>query len=99
MSIQIDPNRGPHAAADMTDEELDFIARIVAWEVAVRTSTEHFRDHLAELSEARPQMQQAIQQVRQEREQMRFAREVLADLEQLPVQKEEEPEEVYGLYL
>ena len=99
MSIQIDPSRGPHAAADMTDEELEFLARVVAWEVAVRTSTEHFRDHLTELSEARPRMQDAIRQVRHERELMRFAQEVLRDLEQLPVQKEDEPEESYGFYL
>jgi len=97
--IRIDPSQGPHAAANLTDEALDYLVGVIAWEVAVRTSTEHFRDQLARLAEARPHMQNAIEQVRRERDLMHFAQEVLRDLEQLPTQEENEPEEVYGQYL
>ena len=83
-NIRIDPGRGPHAAANLTDEALDYLVGIVAWEVAVRTSTDHFRDQLARLAEARPHMQSAIEQVRHERDLMHFAQEVLRDLEQPP---------------
>ena len=95
-NIRIDPSRGPRAAANLTDEALAYLVGIVAWEVAVRTSTKHFRDQLARLAEARPHMPNAIEQVRRERDLMHFAQEVLRDLERLPTQEEPEPEEVYG---
>lgn len=98
-NIRLDPSRGPHAAAALTDEDLDYLAKIVAWEVAVRTSAAHFRDRLNELAEARVHMQEAIQHVRHERDLIRFAEEVLSDLEQLPVQGDQQPEDTYGMYL
>lgn len=82
---QIDPTRGPHAAADLSDEELDGLARIVAWEVAVRTTIEQFRDQLGGLADQRAHMQEAIEAVRCERELMRFAADVMQDIEQLPI--------------
>ena len=94
---QIDPTRGPHAAADLSDEELDGLARIVAWEVAVRTTTEQFRDQLGGLADQRVHMQEAIEAVRRERELMRFAAEVMQDIEQLPVV--DSSNKVYGHYL
>ncbi len=92
----IDPTRGPHAAAELTDEELTYLAKIVAWEVAIRTSSEYFTRRLTELADSRAHMQSAIESLRRERDLMRFAAEVTADIEQLPVVEEETS---YGLYL
>ncbi len=96
-TARIDPTRGPHAAADLTDEDLEQLARIIAWEVAVRTTTEQFRDQLGGLADQRVDMQEAIDAVRKERELMRFAAEVMNDIQRLP----EVPEtpDVYGHYL
>ncbi len=94
---RIDPTRGPHAAADLTDEDLEQLARIIAWEVAVRTTTEQFRDQLGGLADQRADMQEVIDAVRQERELTRFAAEVMNDIERLP--EVHETPEGYGHYL
>ena len=95
--INIDPTNGPHAAAELSDEALEYLSKVVALEFALRTDAEYFRDKLVALAEARSAMQDTIDQVRHERDLMRFAAQVMADLEQLPVV--EEPEPRFGMYL
>ena len=94
--FNIDPQKGPHAAAELSDEELTYLANLVAWEVAVRTTSEGFARRLGELIEARDGLDATLEDVRRERELLRFAAEVLADIEALPVVQAEES---YGFYL
>ncbi len=95
----IDPGRGPHAAADLSDEALEYLYKILTWELAIRTSRDTFVARLVELLEAREGIDETIDELRRERELMRFASEVLADIERLPVTTPEPTAETYGLYL
>lgn len=98
-NIRIDPSKGSHAAGDLTNETLEYLAKIVAFEVALRTNAAFFKDRLVALADARSDMQEILDQVRHERDLMRFAEQVMSDLEQLPVQSEAKPEPNYGMYL
>ncbi len=95
----IDPSRGPHAAAGLSDEALEYLYKILTWELAIRTSRETFVSRLLELLEAREDIDETIDELRRERELMRFASDVLADIARLPLTASEPTAETYGMYL
>lgn len=97
--FQIDPSQGPDAAADATNDQLETLLRIVMWELAMRTSKEHFDHHLNQLAKARAEMDDDLENARNKREQRRFVAEVLRDLEKLPVVDGAKAEPSTGLYL
>ena len=97
--FQIDPSQGPDAAADATNDQLETLLRIVMWELAMRTTKEHFDNHLDHIAKARAQMDDDLETARTKREQRRFVAEVLRDLERLPVVDEARSEPSTGLYL
>lgn len=97
--FHIDPSQGPDAAADASNDELETLLRIVMWELAIRTTKEHFDHHLNQLANARAEMDDDLETARSKREQRRFVAEVLRDLERLPVMGEVKAEPSTGLYL
>ncbi|MEX1124314.1 MAG: hypothetical protein WD895_02910 [Acidimicrobiia bacterium] len=97
--FHIDPSQGPDAAADATNDQLETLLRIVMWELALRTSKEHFDNHLNQLAKARAEMDDDLESARSKREQRRFVASVLRDLELLPVMGEAKAEPTTGLYL
>jgi hypothetical protein len=97
--FQIDPGQGPDAAAEVTNDQLETLLRIVMWELAMRTSKEHFEHHLGQLAKARAEMDHDLTNAREKREQRRFVASVLNDLEQLPVVGAAASEPTTGLYL
>ena len=83
-NINIDPELGPDAAADMTDEELNYLCKIALWELAVRTDQEQFDSCLEEAMANRRQSSDEVAQVRKQRDMMQFAAQVMMDIQQLP---------------
>lgn len=96
-SMHIDPGKGEHAAADLSDGALRYLFELVLWELAIRTDAEEFNDCLSAANEARRSLEERLVQARGQRELMRFAAEVMHDLERIPVIEESEP--TTGMYL
>ena len=80
----IDPSQGPHAAAGLTDEEVEFLSGMLIWELGIRFPREEYLDLLARASAARDRLDDEIEFTKQEREMMRFEIEVLSDIDALP---------------
>ncbi len=99
MAFQIDPSRGSEAAADMADDEFQLLVRIVMWELAVRTSPEHFEGHLRNIAALRADIEDEIVATRGAREQRRFAAAVMEDIASLPGTDDHPTELNTGLYL
>lgn len=95
--MHIDPEKGDHAAADLSDEAMQYLYEVVLWELAIRTDEKQFTNCLREASEVRRSLEEKLAEVRQQRELMRFAAEVMLDIERLPVIEEREP--TTGMYL
>ncbi|MDH3730319.1 MAG: hypothetical protein OES13_04220 [Acidimicrobiia bacterium] len=93
----IDPSQGPHAAAGLTDEEVEFLSGMLIWELGVRFSKDEYLELLERAGSARERLDEEIEFTRNEREQMRFEIEVLDDIESLPTI--EHPTPPTGLYL
>ena len=92
----IDPSQGPHAAAGLTDEEVEFLSGMLIWELGVRFPRDEYLDLLSRASAARDRLDDEIEFTRVEREMMRFEIEVLSDIDALPTLGQEPPA---GLYL
>ena len=80
----IDPEKGPHAAADLSDSEVDYLLKVMVWELGLRTTREECLRVLMAAIEARESLQDQVEHFRHERAAMYFEREVLADLADLP---------------
>ena len=93
----IDPSQGPHAAAGLTDEEVEFLSGMLIWELGVRFSKEEYLELLDRACSARERLDEEIECTRHEREMMRFEIEVLDDIDSLPSLDETGPPT--GLYL
>ena len=87
----IDPSQGPHAAAGLTDEEVEFLSGMLIWELGIRFPREEYLDLLSRASAARDRLDDEIEFTRNEREMMRFEIEVLSDIEALPTVGAGEP--------
>jgi hypothetical protein len=87
----IDPSQGPHAAAGLTDEEVEFLSGMLIWELGVRFPKEEYMELLARASAARERLDDEIEFTRHEREMMRFEIEVLDDIDALPTLGEHQP--------
>lgn len=99
MDLHIDPNRGPHAAADLPDETLRRLVDIVLWELAVRTDAGDYRRRLQDAISARDGSEVLLDRVRWQRELICFAREVMDDLRALPTIEEDAGAQPTGMYL
>lgn len=95
--FDIHPEDGPHAAVSLTDEELVYLHRLIAWELALRTDRESFEALLTAQLDARSHLDEAIGEVRNERDRMHFVHSVLADIADLP--EVQQPPANTGMYL
>lgn len=95
--MHIDPKDGDHAAADLSNEALQYLYELVLWELAIRTDEEQFSNCLREATEIRSSLEEKLAQARRQRDLMRFAAEVMLDIERIPVIEESEP--TTGMYL
>ena len=83
--FDIDPSQGAHAAADLSDAEVEYLAKLALWEYAVRNDRHQWIDFVEEIMSVRDEVHEVIVEVRKERELMAFEAEVLADLDNLEV--------------
>ena len=97
--FDLEPENGPHAAADLTDEELDYLVRITSLEMAIRIEADSFSERYRMVAEARAELDEMIERLRRERDLLCFAAEVSADLEQLPLTTDRADDETHGMYL
>lgn len=97
--FSIDPSKGPDAAADASNEQLEVLLQILMWELALRTTRETYDEYLARLAKARHQLDKELDSARRKRDQARFVASVLDDLARLPVAGKARSEPTTGLYL
>lgn len=97
--FRINSKNGPHAGAELSDADIQFLCGVVLWELALRTDPEEFADFLRQTIERRGCSEGALETTRHERDMMRFAAEVMLDIQQLPATTEEKNERGTGLYL
>lgn len=88
-SAFIDSRKGPHAAADLSDHQIEYLSKLVMWEVAIRLSKDDYIAYLERLLSLRDTHGGLVDQAKQERELMQFEAQVLADLADLPVRDED----------
>ncbi len=79
------PDNGPHAAAALTDAQLEQLMEIVHWEAAMRMDRDGYHRLLRNYMEARDRSQDRLDSARGERERLTFAQDVLRDIAALPV--------------
>ncbi|MBT8216043.1 MAG: hypothetical protein HKN74_13795 [Acidimicrobiia bacterium] len=82
--FRIDTDRGPDAAADLADAELEYLCGLTLWELAVRTDEPDFADYLHRVLDMRRERAAELESVRDHRDRMLFAAEVMRDLAALP---------------
>ena len=99
MTHNIDPTKGPDAAASLPDEEFGHLLQILVWELAVRTSREQFEQKIREIAISRAEADDDIETAKEAREQQRFISAVMSDIEQLPEVEGAKSEPTTGLYL
>lgn len=87
-SAYIDSKKGPHAAADLSPSQIEYLSKLVMWEVAIRISKDEYVAYLERLIALRESHAELIDQAKEERDLMEFEAQVLADLADLPVRSE-----------
>lgn len=98
-SYQINNEQGPHAAANLSDADVRYLAGVVLWELAVRSHREDFVAYLHQLIEQRDAGENQLESIRHQRDLMCFAAEVMFDIQQLPETEDETHDQGTGLYL
>lgn len=97
---RIDPTKGPHAAADLDDDQVEYLCKLILWELSMRTTVAEYAEFLGDMSGIREELDELIGEARTERDLMAFEAEVLSDLDALPVLTPRGPlEPPTGMYL
>ena len=86
--FELEPDEGPHAAAKLTDAELDFLQQVVAVELAIRLDRKAYEDRFRSIADHRAEMDDMVHDWRNQRDRIIFVTSVRADLDQLPVLEE-----------
>ena len=95
----IDPDLGPHAASALSDQEVEYLSGLMMWELSLRLVKKDYLEMLAEAADGRLHLDEEIDQARFERDLMYFEREVLHDIEAIPVVGGSVQEPPTGMYL
>lgn len=98
-NYQINNEQGPHAAADLSDAEVQYLAGVVLWELALRSDRDGFVVYLQQLIEQRDAGEDQIERVRYQRDLMQFSAQVMFDIQRLPATEDQGVERGTGLYL
>ncbi len=97
--FNIDPAKGPEAAAGLEDEEFAQLLQILFWELALRTSREQFEQQIRQIAISRAEAEDDIETAKEARELQQFISAVMSDIQQLPEVGEARSEPTTGLYL
>lgn len=85
----IDSTKGPHAAAELTDHQVEYLCKLVLWEVSVRLPEHQYKAYLERQIQLRTEHAGLIERAKQERDLMDFEAQVLADLADLPISSDD----------
>jgi hypothetical protein len=83
MNFEIDPDDGPHAGAQLSDADVEYLHAVIALEMAIRMEREEYVRHFHGVAAARGSQEDMIEALRGDRDRMRFIAAVEADLEAL----------------
>ena len=83
-AFHVDPSDGPHAAAGLTDNQVEYMAQLMLWELSIRYTEDQFMEYLEALRLVRQDNAEVIDQAKQDRDVINFEASVLADLDSLP---------------
>jgi hypothetical protein len=83
MNFEIDPDDGPHAGAQLSDADVEYLHGVIALEMAIRMERESYVRHFHGVAAARGSQEDMIVALRGDRDRMSFIAEVEADLEAL----------------
>ena len=84
-TFNLDPSEGPHAGANLTDRELEFLQQMLAVELAIRLGKTDYQQRFHDIASHRIEMEDMVTDWRRQRDQMAFVASVTSDLESLPV--------------
>jgi hypothetical protein len=85
MSFEIDPDDGPHAGAQLSNADVEYLHRVVALEMAIRMGREAYVMHFQGVAEELGSQEDMIEALRVDRDRMSFIAAVEADLAALLV--------------
>jgi hypothetical protein len=80
MNFEIDPDDGPHAGAQLSDADVEYLHRVIALEMAIRMEREAYVTHFHGVAAARGSEEDMIEALRDDRDRMSFIAAVEADL-------------------
>jgi hypothetical protein len=83
MVFEIDPDDGPHAGAQLSNAEVEYLHRVIALEMAIRMGREAYVRHFHDVAAALGAQEDMIGALRADRDRMSFIAAVEADLEAL----------------
>lgn len=95
----IDPDLGPHAASALSDQEVEYLSSLLIWELSLRLTKKDYLDILSEAAESRLHLDAEIDQARFERDLIYFEREVMLDIDAIPVLGSAGDDPPTGMYL
>jgi len=98
-NFEFNRDQGPHAASGISDEDLEYLLRIISLELAVRTDGETYSEQFHKIADARVELEEMLSHLRKDRKRMSFAAAIRADLERLPLTTDQTNDEAHGLYL
>jgi hypothetical protein len=88
MKFDIDPDDGPHAGAQLSNADVEYLHRVIALEMAIRMGPEEYVMHFHGVAAARGSEEDMIEALRGDRDRMSFIAAVEADLAGLLVTSE-----------
>lgn len=88
VNFNFDPTDGIHLASKLSDQELDFLQRIVAVELAIRLEKTAYESRFHSIADHRTEMEEIVCDWRRQRDRMMFITSVRSDLDELLVLEE-----------
>jgi hypothetical protein len=80
MNFEIDPNDGPHAGAQLSNADVEYLHRVIALEMAIRMGRETYMMHFHGVAAELGSQEDMIEALRVDRDRMSFIAAVEADL-------------------
>ena len=97
--FHINTEHGPHAAAELADNEVQYLCGLMLWELALRTDEADFQEFLERVAEQRHSNETELTGARYERDLMAFSAQVMLDIQSLPTTEDTLDEPGMGMYL
>lgn len=98
-NYELNREKGPHAASAISDDDLQYLLRIVSLELAIRTDSKIYSEQFHKIADAREELEEMIYELRKDRDRMCFVASISADLDRLHLTTDGDKDEAHGMYL